>query len=414
MKVLLADELAPLAMAQLQQAAHEVVSCVGAKGDELERVLREHQPEALIVRSTKVEARHLGASRALSLVVRAGAGVNTIDLEAAGALGVFVSNCPGKNAAAVAELTLGLILALDRHLPDNVIEARAGRWCKGRFSEAAGLKGRTLGVIGMGQIGQDVAARAAAFGMQVVAWSRSLSPERAEALGVRYAGSPVEVAARCDVLTVHVALSGATRGIVSGEVLGALRDGACVINTSRAEVLDEAALLSALDAGRLRAGLDVFHAEPAGSSGSFESALAQHPRVYLTHHIGASTQEAQDSVAEEAARVVNEFARTGSAPNCVNLVRETSATECLIVRHHDRVGALAGVLDLLREAGINVQEMNNTIFAGGKAAVARIQVAGGAAAVVEQLSALPEVLHVAFVPISKGGISRGRTQGGTE
>jgi D-3-phosphoglycerate dehydrogenase len=403
MRVLIADKLAPLAEQRLTQAGHEVIALASVKGDELEQALRAHTPEVLIVRSTKVEAKHLAASRALSLVVRAGAGVNTIDLQAAGALGVFVANCPGSNSAAVAELTMGLLVALDRQLPDNVVEARAGRWNKGRFSEAAGLKGRTLGLLGMGQIGQEVALRAHAFGMRVVAWSRSLEPARAAALHVQHAASPLEVARSCDFLSVHLALSGATRGLVDATILGALRDGACLINTSRSEVVDEAALLRELDAGRLRAGLDVFEGEPPGKAGALESPLAAHPRVYLTHHIGASTEEAQDAVAEQSAHIVTTFARTGSAPNCVNLVEETSATECLIVRHHDRVGALASVLELLREAEINVQEMSNTIFSGGKAAVARIQVNRGAASVVERLSALPEVLHVAWVPIARGG-----------
>lgn len=180
MKVFLADKLSPTCLQALQEAGHQVEVQAGVKGDELIEAVRSGNPEIVVVRSTKVPAEMMDAAPALELIVRAGAGFDNIDVAAASRRGLFVSNCPGKNASAVAELTLGLILALDRFLPDNVSDARSGRWNKDRYSKAQGLRGRTLGIIGMGNIGREVAALAQAFGMNVVAWSRSLTDETAE------------------------------------------------------------------------------------------------------------------------------------------------------------------------------------------------------------------------------------------
>ena len=400
MNILFADALSDVAVQALRAAGHGVVVDASLKDDALVAALASHRPDALVVRSTKVTAAHLQASSELSIVVRAGAGVNTIDLDAAGRRGVYVANCPGKNAVAVAELTFALLLALDRHVADCVIDAREGRWNKGAWSKALGLKGRTLGIVGMGQIGEEVARRARAFDMPVVAWSRSLTPARAEALGVRALGSATEVAAEADVVSLHLALTPDTRGLVDAAFLAAMKPGSVLLNTSRAEVVDEAALLEALDARNLSAGLDVLAGEPAGKTGLLDDPLARHSRVVLTHHIGASTQEAQDAVAHEVARILLTFDRTGRAPNVVNLLDETSASHVLIVRHLDEVGVLAGVLDALRSHGINVQEMENTIFAGGEAAVARIQVDGDPSAGVDELNALEHVLHVACVRLT--------------
>src|SRR5204862_7883937 len=187
--------------------------------------------DVLVVRSTKVPAATLAAGR-LSLVVRAGAGYDTIDVAAASARGIYVSNCPGKNSIAVAELTFALLLALDRRIPANAADLRAGRWNKAEYSKARGLFGRTLGLVGLGRIGQEVLSRARAFGMPVVAWSPSLTPGRAAALGVEPKGSPAEMAAACDVLSVHVALNAGTRHLIDRGVLGALRPGSYFLNTA--------------------------------------------------------------------------------------------------------------------------------------------------------------------------------------
>ena len=393
MRVLLADKLSGVAVRHLEAAGHQVVVEPTLHGETLVAAVAEHAPRALVVRSTKVTEEVFAASSELALVVRAGAGVNTIDLDAAGKHGVFVSNCPGKNADAVAELAIGLMVAIDRRLADNVAAARASRWDKKTFSASDGLAGRRLALLGFGQIGRGVARRALAFGMEVVAWSRSLTDEMAAEAGVTRAATPADAARGADVLSVHLAQTEQTRGLVNRELLDLLPDGAIVLNTARAGVIDQDALLEALERKSLRCGLDVFDGEPAAKEGVLDSPLASHPRVYLTHHIGASTQQAQEAVALEVVRVIAGYAESGDPPNCVNLLQASAADHVLVVRHRDRVGVLASVLECLRRANINVQEMENRIFRGNNAAVARIYVNGDPSSTTAELQALDDVLH---------------------
>ena len=349
----------------------------------------------LVVRGKQVTAEVFERAAALSLVVRAGAGVNTIDVAAASRRGVYVTNCPGQNAIAVAELAIGLLLSLDRRIPDNVSELRAGRWDKKRFSEAQGLYGRTLGVAGLGAIGRAVVARAQALGMKVVAWSRSLDDERARALGVERAADLVALARSSDHVSLHLPLKPETRGVVNAQVLGAMRPGASLVNTARAEVVDQAALLEAVKSGKIRLATDVFAGEPEKGQADFRSELTDLPGVYGTHHIGASTAQAQDAIAREAVRIVAAFLRTGEVPNCVNVARKTPARARLVVRHLDKVGVLAGVLGAVREAGINVEEVRNTIFEEARAASCTIDVGERPAeAVLAKIRAAAEVLFV--------------------
>ncbi len=400
MRVLFADKLADHARTALASNGLEVRAEPTLKGDALTAAITKFDPDVLVVRSTRVTRDHIDAGRALSLVVRAGAGVNTIDLEACAEEGVFVANCPGRNAVAVAELTLGLALAIDRQIPDNVLELRAGRWDKKRFSKADGLKGRTLGLLGLGNIGRAVAKRAQAFGMEVLAWSRSLDDETAARLGIKRYPTPEDVARRAEVLSVHLALTPETRGLIGQSVFREMKHAAIFLNTSRAEVVDEAELIRALDGKGIRAGLDVFSDEPAAKQGPFSHPLAQHPNVTGTHHIGASTQQAQRAVADAVVEVVTAFHVEGRVLNCVNLAAQSRATHAIVVRHRDRVGVLARVLDVLRRGGINVQEMDNTLFAGGKAASARIRVVGEPTdALCREMLALEHVLHTSVVPL---------------
>jgi D-3-phosphoglycerate dehydrogenase len=371
MRVLIADKFEQSGRDGLEAAGCQFSYQPDVKDESLVEAIRAYDPEALVVRSTKVTEPMLDAG-ALKLIVRAGAGYNTIDVAAASRRGVYVSNCPGKNSVAVAELAFALILALDRRVADNVIQLRAGQWNKKEFSKARGLLGRTLGLVGTGQIGREMVARARAFGMPVVAWSRSLTEEAAAALGVERRESPAEVARDADVVSVHVALKPETRGLIGADFFGAMREGAYFINTSRGEVVDQEALRRAMREKDVRAGLDVFAAEPAGSAGEFTDDIAREPNLYGTHHIGASTDQAQEAIAAETVRIIRTFKETGRVPNVVNLARRTPATHTLVVRHRDRPGVLASVLDRIRESSINVQEMENVIFEGSEAAVARI------------------------------------------
>jgi D-3-phosphoglycerate dehydrogenase len=368
---LIADKFEQSGRDGLAAMGCEVLYRPGTRDEALVSAIGQTRPNVLVVRSTVVNEAMLDAG-ALKLVVRAGAGYNTIDVAAASKRGIYVSNCPGKNSIAVAELAFALILALDRHVPDSVASLRKGEWQKELYSKARGLYGRTLGLVGLGRIGSEMLPRARGFGMPVVAWSRSLTPERAAELDLERAAGPEAVAARADVVSVHLALSPETRGLLGAEFFAAMREGAYFVNTSRGEIVDEAALARAIQERKIRAGLDVFADEPKGGKGSFTNPLGQEPGVYGTHHIGASTDEAQEAIAAEVVRIIRVFRETGKVPNVVNLARRTPATHALGVRHLDRPGVLAGILDALRSAEINVQEMENVVFEGAEAAVAHI------------------------------------------
>jgi len=328
-------------------------------------------PDVLVVRGTKVTEPMFDAGP-IKLVVRAGAGYNTIDVAAASKRGIYVSNCPGKNSIAVAELAFALILALDRRVAENVVTLRQGQWNKKEFSKARGLFGRTLGLIGVGKIGQEMVPRAQAFGMPVVAWSRSLTPEHAAHLGVEYKQTPLDVAHSADIVSVHLALKPETKGLIGADFFNAMKEGSYFINTARGEVVDQAALAQAMKMRGIRAGLDVFAIEPTTGTGEFQDPIVNEANLYGTHHIGASTDQAQEAIAAETVRIVREFKETGKVPNVVNLSQQSPATYRLVVRHLDRPGVLAGVLDAIKSEQINVQEMENIVFEGATAAVARI------------------------------------------
>lgn len=403
MKVLIADKLPEEALRRLSTSGFRVVQDSSLRDDALREALRGEDPEVLIVRSTKVNAAHLDAGRRLSLVVRAGAGVNTIDVAGAAQRGIYVANCPGKNAAAVAELAFGLILAADRQLPNAVADLRQGQWRKKRYSEAQGLQGRTLGLLGLGFTGKAMIPRALSFGMQVVAWSRSLSPELASALGVTLASDPLEVARHSDVVSVHVALTAQTRHLINRAFIEAMRPGATLINTSRGGVVDEESLLWGVQHKALRCGLDVWEDEPGGGEADFSSPLLQEPQVYGTCHIAASTEQAQQAVAQQAVAIALTWRDTGVVPCCVNLARRSRATHLLVVRHRDRVGVLANVLEILRRDQVNVQEMDNVIFDGGQAAVARIRLGHSPSPeALAQLDQAPDVLALDLLPLTPG------------
>jgi D-3-phosphoglycerate dehydrogenase / 2-oxoglutarate reductase len=314
---------------------------------------------------------------------------------------VYVANCPGKNSIAVAELVFALLLAIDRRVVENVADLRAGKWNKKEYGKANGLFGRTMGVAGLGSIGREVALRARAFGMEVVGWSRSLGAERARELGIERAATLGELAGRCDALSLHLPLSQDTRGLVGEEVLGRLRPGAILINTSRGELVDAAALRRAVLERGLRVGLDVFHQEPEGGSGAFADPIAQLPGVYGTHHIGASTEQAQEAIADETVRIVASFLSAGLVPNSVNVAARSPAKWQLIVRHLDRVGVLAQVLNVLKRHEINVEEMENTIFDGALAACCKIKVdSRPAPELLAEIRNPEEIIHVDLVELS--------------
>lgn len=373
MKVLVADKFESVGLEGLKALGLEVAYEPDLKDDSLKNAIKESEANVLVVRSTKVTA-DMFEDAHLGLIIRAGAGYNTIDVAAASNKGIYVANCPGKNSHAVAELAFGLILACDRRIPDNVAQLREGKWNKKEFSAARGLYGKTLGLVGMGQIGQNMVPIARAFGMNVIAYSRWMTADVSAALGIGRAESLNEIATQADVVSVHVALTPDTKGMLGKEFFDRLPDGAIFINTSRCEVVEQAALEEACNSGRIRAGLDVFEGEPSTATGDYDGSLKDSP-IYATHHIGASTEEAQNAVAEEVVRIVREYKTTGHAPNVVNVPSGDKSTHLLIIRHADRVGVLAALLGALKDDGVNVQEMENIILGPSHAAIAQIAVA---------------------------------------
>jgi len=373
MRVLIADKLPASAVTQLEEAGLQVRIQPDLKEESLTDAISSESPQVLVVRSTKVRADML-AGGSLGLIVRAGAGYNTIDVAAASEAGIFVANCPGKNSLAVAELALGLLISADRQIPAANADLRAGIWSKGRFAKARGLAGRCMGVIGGGRIGLAVAERALALGMRVLVWNipGEGAEERAALIGAEFEPDLDTLLTQVDAVSLHLAENEHTRRMANREFFSKLKEGAIFLNTSRAGLVDEQALLWALDNRGLRAGLDVFEGEGTGSSGELDCALVRHPSVFATPHIGASTDQAQEAVAEEAVRIILSYQGSGEVPNVVNLARKSPASHLLIVKHRNRVGVLSAVFDGLREADINVEETENIVFAGAKTNVARI------------------------------------------
>jgi D-3-phosphoglycerate dehydrogenase len=401
MKVLVADKFETVGVDGLKDLGCDVVVCPEVTVEALADKIREVNPKILIVRSKKVNEAALAAGPALSLVIRAGAGIDTIDVVAASRLGIFVANCPGKNSIAVAELVMGLLLAVDRRIPDQVADLRKGAWAKGEYSKARGLHGRTLGIVGLGQIGREVARRAQAFGMKVVAYSRNLTDEEAERLGIGYCETPIEVARLADAVSINVAGGAETKNLVDETFLAAMKPGSYLINAARGSVVDEAALEKAVRERGLRAGLDVYQGEPAGGKAEFKNGLAATPGVYGTHHVGASTDQAQVAIAHEVIRIVEGFVKTGIAPHCVNRLAQSSATHVLSVRHQNRPGVLAHVFRVLAEGSVNVEEVENIAYHGAQAAVARIQISSipTDAALAAIRTGNPNIISVDLTPL---------------
>ena len=365
MKILIADKLSDKAVAELQKLGGQVTFNPDLTADNLPDAIDDH--EILIVRSTKVTAQTIDAAPSLSLIIRAGAGVDTINLEKASSKGIHVANCPAKNTDAVAELAIGLLIAADRRIVDASADLRAGAWKKKEYSKACGLKGRTLGVVGLGSIGKAVVKIARGLEMEVIAWSKSLTVETAEKLAIGYCSTLEELAEKSDAVTVHLAANKETHHIINDKFFGKMKKGAIFINTSRGDVVDTAALKKAISAKQLAVGLDVFEDEPNSVMGDFgDQELAQ--KITCTPHIGASTDQASEAIAQSVVDIVKSYKDSGKPLNVVNIREKTVAKITLVVRHYNRVGVLAGVLDELRNADINIEEMENRIFAGGQSA----------------------------------------------
>ena len=393
MRLLIADEMDLGPFEELPLLGVEVTYAPELEHEALAKALE--GVNILVVRSTTVGEEAIASATELDLIVSAGAEVSHIDLAAASARGIYVSNCRGKNASAVAELVFALILGLDRMLVDATADLRAGQWDATRYLRAPGIEGRRIGIAGLGAVGQRVLACARAFGMVPHVWSRSVTPGQAQRLGVGYCASLEELAARSDVLSVHLSLRADTRGRIDHAVLEAMPDGAMLIHTAHPEILSFEALREMIPKKRLRVGLDVFPVEPkAPTSEFFEEALAK-GLVYATPHIAGSTKRAELAVAREVCRIVRAYVTEGDAPNVLNVAHNTPARFIIVLRMLDRVGVLANALNVIKRHGINVEEIANDVFEGARAACTKLRVSGRPTeACLKEITAFGEVLHV--------------------
>ena len=314
MKVLVSDSVAAEAIERLKAVQGiEVDYAPELKGEELKKHLAD--AEGLIVRSaTKVTAELIAAAPKLRCIVRAGVGVDTVDVPAASRRGIIVMNTPGGNTLSTAEHTMALLLALSRNVYPACASLKGGKWDRKSFMGTQ-LAGKTIGVIGLGRIGIEVARRCTAFGMGVLGFDPYMTPDRAKQLQVPLAPSLDEVWARADYVTVHVPMGDETRGMIGAAQLAKMKDGVRIINCARGGIVDEAALAEAIRSGKVAgAALDVFESEPPKGR-----ELIDLPQVLCTPHLGASTEEAQVSVAVEAAEIISDALLRGRIRNAVNV-----------------------------------------------------------------------------------------------
>jgi D-3-phosphoglycerate dehydrogenase len=312
MKILIADKFPDSYIDELKNSNLDIEYSPKLGESDLQEAAKGH--EVLVVRSTKVNANTINSSDKLKLIIRAGAGVNNIDIPVASERGISVANCPGKNSVAVAELAIGLMVSLDRKIPDNVMDFKKGTWNKAEYSKAEGLKGKTLGVVGVGNIGREVAKRANAFDMKVYGYDIV----RLENVQLEYVDTIEDILPKCDVISLHLPANEKTKGIFNKELFRLMKPNSFLINTSRPSVIDEESLLDAIKEKNIRVALDVFNDEPEGKTGEVKSTLQDNPNIYITHHIGASTNQAQNAVAEETVNIITEYVQSGKVKNCVN------------------------------------------------------------------------------------------------
>lgn len=373
-RILIVDQFGSAGIEALRSFGCDVIHNGMLTAQTLARAVADLEPDVLIAQTTSISQEVFSASERLGLVICTGASIDRIDVDAASQRGVFVAHSPGRTAAAVAELAWGLILACDRRLPEQISQLRSGNWDSSKCPDAAGLMGRTLGIVGLGQVGQEIARRGLAFGMHVVAWSRHITEERCDALGVDYCANLVNLAKLSDVVTVSVSATEETAGLLGDKFFNALRPGATVVNTSLGRTINEEALLNAVRTKGIRAGLDLHESEEVDRSRPTLRALLQEPFVYGTSQSGAMTSQARDAADDEVVRTVRQWLDHGTVAGCVNRTTLSSATTLIHVRLLNRPGVLAGIFEVLGRANINVEEMENVICAGGDAAIARIHV----------------------------------------
>ncbi len=394
LKVLVADKFPDKYIQQMKDLDLEVI--YNPKLGEKDLPVAAKDVDIVVVRSTIVNEEAINNSKKLNLIIRAGSGVNNINIAAANKKGIYVTNCPGMNAVAVAELAIGLMISLDRFIPDNVSDFNKGVWNKDKYSKGKGLKGKTLGLIGVGNIGKEVAKRANAFEMNV--YGKDIT--RIEGVQIKDFSEMDQLLPLCDIVTIHLPATPQTKGLFNKQMFSYMKDGAYLVNTSRHDVVVEDDLLEAIKEKNIRYACDVFKGEPEGKTGEVSSKLQNNPNIYVTHHIGASTEQAQDAVAEETINIIKKFVHSGVIEHWVNRAKITDAHYQLVVKHYDKPGVLASVLDVIRSGQINIEEIENIIFEGGIAACCTMKLQSAATAdMLKQISENANVISVSHVEI---------------
>ncbi len=391
MKIVVACELPDPALDELRTLTPDVHYLPQASPSELRDSLAD--AGILIVGTTRVSPELITRAPVLQMIVHAGSGPGDVAVEDASAAGVFVTHCPDKDAEAIAELTLGLILALDRRIVSNTVALRENRWTRGESTDARGLYNRTLGILGYGAVGRLVAQRALAFGMHVRAWS----PEPVDTppeFNIEFCNWPRELARDCDVIAVLPA-GDPNELLVDAAFLQSMPDGAYLVHVGHPGAVDEAALARAVEQRHLRVALDVCSSEPAGDTGRFRWRFGDLVNVIGTQHIGSLTAQARQATADEVVHIVRSFVVSGEVLNCLNLCDRSPATWQLVLRVRDQVGVMAAILDAIRADGINAQEMASRVFTGAKAAWCVIALEERPSTeALESIRALPDVLHL--------------------
>lgn len=401
MKIVVADAFSPNGLEEMKAMGHQVTYEPKVVGDDFVKLMGDIKPVVLIVRSKKVTKEAIDADPKLEMVIRAGAGFDTIDVAHCSRKGIYVCNCPGKNSVAVAELTMGFITAIDRRIPEGDKLLKEGKWAKAAFADCIGLKGRTIGLLGIGNIGKEVAKRCLAFDMKVLAWDVFLTKETIESMGATKVETVEELAKGSDILSIHVPAVKETIGIINKKFLSLLKPNAVIINAARGNLVVEEDVIEHLDKVKgFWYGADVFLNEPAKKEAPFDCKLAKHPKVVASHHVGASTLEAETAIGIEAVRMVKEYGATKKVNNCVNLAMDVKTTHCISVKYVSKVGALAGILAVLDKHGLKVEELKNEVFKDRMACVAEIHFTGDIAKkdeIVGELSKLEGAMDVTFV-----------------
>ena len=393
-KVLIADKFPEQYIQQLRDIDLDVIYSPKLGENDLPEAAK--NVDILVVRSTVVNADTINSIQNMSLIIRAGSGVNNINIAAANQKGIYVANCPGMNAVAVAELTMGLMISLDRRIPDNVIDFKNGKWNKGEYSKAEGLLGKTLGIIGVGNIGKEVAKRALAFGMNV--YGKDIS--RIEGVAIKDFSEMNQLLPLCDIITIHLPATPQTKGLFNKEMFSYLKPNALLINTARADLIDQDAMLEAIQTKNIRVALDVIKNEPEQKSGEISSPLQSNQNIYVTHHIGASTEQAQNAVAEETIRIIKDYIESGIIAHWVNRAKISDSRYQLVIKHYDKPGVLASIVSVIREKDINIEEIENIIFDGGIVACCTMKLKNAATTeMIKQMNDNPNVLSVSHVAV---------------